>query len=138
MIAQDGSLSKYQALTYGLQLDQRVMPGPEVFDKMEHDQRKAKADADMAEMKAEKMRRETDKLWLHADEAWAAVAGLVGGLRDCIRHHLYIGQVGVVEAADGEQVRSQEVFEHMDSLVDKDFNEVAGASIDIKFEKEPG
>ena len=132
-VDKDGSLSKYQVLTYGLSLNKQVQPDSEALSSREWDLRKAKADAKMAEIKAEKMQRENDSLWLHADEAWGAVAGLVGSLRDCIRHHLYTAQRELVQIAGGEQERSQEVFEFADGVIDKAFNEVAGSSIDLKF-----
>lgn len=134
VLAGDGSVSKFAVLEYALSLkkDVQVDPG-KALDAAEHDRRKAKADADMAEMKAEKMRREEDALWLHADDAWSAVAGLVGRLRDSIRHHLYASQGELAMTAGGEQERSQELFEAMDAAVDLAFNEVAGGSIEVEF-----
>ncbi len=134
-VAVDGSLSRYQVLTYGLSLNKEVLVDPEKLSTREFDQRKAKADAEMAEMKAKKMHREEDKLWLHADDAWSLVAGLTGKLRDSIRHQLYSTQREVVQTAGGEQDRAQEVFEFIDQLIDKAFNEVAGESINITFER---
>ncbi len=135
-VAKDGSVSKYQVMVYAKGLDEQNTPDLSALDAKEFERRKAQADAEIAEIKAERMRREADSNWLHADEAWAAVAGLVGRLRDTIRHHLHTGQREVVYAAGGEQERSAEVFEVMDALVDKAFNEVAGDSIDITFVEE--
>ncbi len=135
-VAVDGSLSKYQVLTYGLSLNKEVLVDPEKLSSREDDHRKAKADADIAVMKAKKMQREEDKLWLHADDAWSLVAGLTGKLRDSIRHQLYSSQREVIQTAGGEQDRAQEVFEFMDQLIDKAFNEVAGESINVQFERE--
>lgn len=134
-VADNGSVSKYQVLTYGLALNKQVRPDIDAMDSREYDLRKSKADAKIAEIKAARMEREADKLWLHADDAWSLLAGLLGNLRDCVRHHLYTGQREVVFTAAGEQDRSQEVFEFMDSLVDKAFNETAGESVNIRFEK---
>ena len=134
-VAADGSVSKYQVLTYGVSLTKEVLADPEKLSTREYDQRKAKADAEITEMKAKKMMREEDKLWLYADDAWSLVAGLIGGLRDGIRYQLYSSQREVVQTAGGDQDRAQEVFEFTDQLVDKAFNEVAGGSIDIQFEK---
>ncbi len=133
----DGSLSKYQVLQYGQQLDleARGTVG-ERIDSSEHEARKLKAEAEIAEMKAERMRRDEDRLWLHADEAWAQVAALVGTLRDAIRHHLYAGQREIVQAAGGGQDRSQEAYECVDRLVSAAYNEVAGEAIDVKFARE--
>ena len=135
-VASDGSLSKYQVLTYALGLDKKVEPDLSALDAKEFDRRKAQADAEMAEIKAERMRREQDRDWLHAEEAWATVAALVGSLRDAIRHQLFSGQRQVVEVAGGEQERAPEVFELLDEMVSRAFNEVASGSIEITFEGE--
>lgn len=132
-VAQDGSVSKFAVAMYGKSLDRTVLPDIAAMDKSEDDRRKARADADMAEMKAEAMRREQDRLWLHADDAWSAVAGLVGRLRDAIRHHLYTAAPEVVLVAGGEQDRATEVSERLWLAVDAAFNEVAGDSVDIEF-----
>lgn len=134
-LAADGSVSKFDVAMYGRALDKTVLPAQAALDKSEDDRRKGKADADIAEMKAEAMRREQDALWLHADDAWAAVAGLVGRLRDAIRHHLYTAAPEVVLVAGGEQDRASEVFERLVVAVDTSFNEVAGESIDVEFAK---
>ncbi len=134
-VSSDGSLSRYQVLTYGLSLNKQVLADPEKISTREFDQRKAAADADIAEMKAKKMKREQNKLWLHADDAWSVLAGLTGNLRDSIRHQLYSSQREVVEIAGGDQDRSQEVFEFMDQLVDRAFNEVAGDAVNVCFER---
>lgn len=136
VVGADKSVSKYQVLTYGLALNKKVQPDMDALDSREYNLRKAKAEAKIAEIKAARMERESDRLWLHADDAWSLLAGLLGNLRDCVRHHLYTGQREVVFTAVGDQDRSQEVFEFMDSLIDKAFNETAGGSVNIRFEKD--
>ena len=133
MLSKDGSLSKFQVLEYGLSLDKSVEPDAQALSDRESKLRRDKAEAQMAEMKARKMQREEDSMWLHADEAWSAIAVLVGTLRDSIRHHLYSRQGEIVHAAAGEPERSHEVFECMDDIVNSAFNEVAGRELQIDF-----
>lgn len=133
-VGKDGSLSRYQVLLYGLSLE-RGSVGLEVVNTAEDDARKAKADADMAEMKAERMRRDEDRLWLHADQAWAAIAALVGALRDALRYHVHLAAREIVHAAGGDQERSHEVYELVDEVLARGFNDVAGASLAIEFDK---
>lgn len=135
VVHRDGSVSKFEVLQYGQQLDVTTRLANSDYSR-ENEAKKLKAEAEMAEMKAEKMRREEDKHWLHADTAWAITAGLIGSLRDCIRHHLYTARSEVVLQADGKQDRDQEVFELMDEVIDRAFNEVAGESVNVVFEKE--
>lgn len=136
VIRQDGSVSKFQVLTYGTNLRPETNTDPSALNRSEWAHKKEKADAEIAQMKADRMRKEEDKLWLYADDAWAMVAGLVGNLRDSVRHHLYVAQGEIVMAAGGEQSRSQELFEFVDECVGKGFNEVAARAVHIKFEKE--
>lgn len=132
----DGSVSKYQVAVYGRGLEESQAADPSALDRSAYMHRKEKADAELAEMKAERMRREEDKNWLHAEDAWAVVAGLVGTLRDTIRRHLHAGQIEITLAAGGEATRAPEVFEHLETVVNKAFNEVAGQKISINFVKD--
>lgn len=133
----DGSVSRYQVMQYGQQLD--VSARSTAPDTSREDEaRKSKADADMAEMKAARMQREEDALWLHADVAWAQMAALIGTLRDGIRHHFHTAQNEIVHVAAGDMDRNHEVFEFCDDIVNRAFNEVAGSSIEVKFIKEEG
>ncbi len=132
----DGTVSKYQVSVYGRSLEDKQASDPSALDRSEFIYRKDKSDAEIAEMKAERMRREEDQNWLHAEDAWAVVAGMVGTLRDTIRRHLHSGQIEITLAAGGDAARAPEVFEHLEGIVNKAFNEVAGRKISIKFLKD--
>lgn len=135
-LGRDGSVSKFQTMQYGQQLDLASRGGDSMsFQDSEWDLLKTRAEAEIAQMKAERMRREEDSLWLHADEAWAQMAALIGTLRDSIRHHLYGGQREIVQEAGGDQERSQEVFDRIDQLISRAFNEVAAGEIHVEFER---
>jgi hypothetical protein len=138
MVHKDGSVSRYQVLMYAQQIDLSTKAEDLTTrdEARRQEQRKIKAEAEIAEMKAEKMRREEDRYWLHAEEAWAQLAALVATLRDTIRHHLFTSQRELVHIVSGDQDRSNELAEYADGLIDKAFNEVAGAEIDVVFEKE--
>ncbi len=136
VVNRDKTVSKYQVMVYARQLAEETRPDISAIERSEHLHRKEKADAEMAEMKAEKMRREQDTLWLHADEAWSALAAVVGNLRDAIRREIHSKQVEIVLAAGGETHRAPEVYEHVDGIVDKAFNEVARAGIEVEWSHE--
>lgn len=133
-VNKDGTVSKYQTLLYGQKL-KGEKKAAEPLSAREDELRKTKADADMAEMKAERMRREHDSMWLYSDDAYGQMAAIIGKLRDTIRHHLYTGQSELVYVAAGDQQRSQEVFESADAIIDAAFNEVAGDEVVIVFER---
>jgi aspartyl-tRNA synthetase len=132
----DKTVSRYHVAIYGQQLKEENTPDLSSIQTASYDHRKAKAEADMAEMKAEKMAREEDALWLHADDAWSAIAALIGNLRDAIRRELHDAQVDIIVAAGGEIARGPEVYEHIDGVVGRAFNGVAKRGIDVQTEEE--
>lgn len=132
----DKTVSKYQVAVYGKGLATEQQPDPSALSRSEHAHQKEKAEAEMAVMKAERMRREEDALWLHADQAWSVVAALIGDLRDVIRRQLHDAQVDITLAAGGDPSRAPEVYEHIDGVINKAFNEVAGTSLDIQWQGE--
>ncbi len=132
----DKSVSKYQVMEYARALTEETRPDISALERSEHLHRKEAAEAAIAEMKAEKMRREEDRLWLHSDNAWSALAAVVGNLRDVIRRGIHAEQVPIVQAAGGELHRAPEVYEYIDGVVNTAFNEVTRAAIDIQWEKE--
>ena len=95
----DKSVSKYQVMVYAKQLDGATTTDLAAIERSEYLHRKEKADAEIAEMKAEKMRREEDALWVPADAAWAAMAATIGNLRYTIRRTIGDKQIKIVEKA---------------------------------------
>ncbi|HAM41692.1 MAG TPA: hypothetical protein DCP69_10240 [Candidatus Omnitrophica bacterium] len=96
-------------------------------ERSHHEDRKAKAEADIKEMQAENDRRKMDERWLHRDEAWAALAGLIGTLRDTLRHHFHIGSSQLITLSGGDQQRAPEVYEGTEEILSRAFNEVVAA-----------
>ncbi|MBU2537261.1 MAG: hypothetical protein KKH22_02400 [Proteobacteria bacterium] len=140
VLQRDGTISRYQVMQYGQQLDVEARSGAPVSGRREEDEdRKAKAEADIKEMEATKRRREEDADWLHADAAWMAIAGLLGVLKDSLRHHFHAGQGELIHLAGGDQARGPEVYEGCEELMGRAFNEVAGmGKIEGVFAKEGG
>ncbi len=132
----DKTVSKYQVAVYGRGLETQQQPDPSALSRSEYSQQKEKAEAEIAVMKAERMRREENELWLHADHAWSALAAVVGNLRDVIRRQLHDQQIQITLAAGGEVVRAPEVYECVDQVISAAFNEVAGGGIDVQWEAE--
>lgn len=134
VVSQDGTVSKYQVSVYGRALTSEQAPDPSALERSEWAHRKEKADAKVAEMKAEKMEREEDALWLHADDAWSAVAAVIGNLRDAIRRSVHTAQVDLVLAAGGDVNRAPELYEHLEQVVNGAFNDVAKKGIEVQWE----
>ena len=96
-------------------------------ERIGHEDRKTKAEADIKEMQAEEARRKMDKDWLYSDSAWAALAGLVGTLQDTLRHHFHVGSPDLITLAGGDLQRAPEVYEGAEAIMAKAFNEVLAA-----------
>jgi hypothetical protein len=138
VLHRDGSVSRYQVMQYGQQLDLETRGAVQFSGGSDADDaRKLKAQADQEEMKAERMRREEDAEWLNADAAWSAIAGLLGVLKDSLRHHFHAGQGELIHLAGGDQGRGPEVYEGCEEIMARAFNEVAGmGKIEGVFAKE--
>ncbi|MHC1697758.1 MAG: hypothetical protein AB9919_06820 [Geobacteraceae bacterium] len=137
-VHKDGSVSRYQAMQYGQQLDveRRSSPEENHADRDRDESRKIKAAADKIEMEVEEMRREMDRTWIHRDEAWAQLAALVGTLRDSLRHHLHVGQAHIIHLAGGDPTRGPEVYEGAEEILARAFNEVLSSGrIEAVFEE---
>lgn len=130
----DKTVSKYQVAVYGKSLETPSTPNPEPLERHGYMHRKEKAEAEIAEMKATRMQREEDENWLHKDDAWAAVAGVMGSLKDCQQRHVHDAMVEITKAAGGDPARAPEVYECVVQIVNRAFNEIAGDSIDIQWE----
>lgn len=136
VLSGDGSVSKYQVMVYGKNLTTDQAPDPSALDRSEYAHRKEAAEAKISEMKAARMEKEEDALWLHADDAWSALASIVGSLRDAIRRELHDAQVEIVQTAGGDLGRAPEVFENIDVVVNRAFNRVAKKGIDVEWANE--
>ena len=135
-VNKDKTVSKYQVAEYGRGLQEKQTPDLSAIQRSEYLHQKEKAESEIAIMKAERMRRDEDALWLHADTAWSVLAVLIGNLRDAIRRSLHSAQVDIVLAAGGEISRAPEVYERIEGVVDQAFNEVAKKGIDVQWEGE--
>jgi hypothetical protein len=132
VVHRDGTVSRYQVMQYGQQLDISSRSIPQ-FDQSARREdleiRKLEADVLAAESKA----RKEDTRWMLKEDAWSSVAALLSGLQDSLRHHLHEGQGLVVHLAGGKPDREPEVYEAMVDLVGKAFNELAASRIEGLF-----
>lgn len=127
-IHKDGTISRFQVLQYGQQLDIEKKGG-KLADEQKADEadiRKRIAEAEMAERKNEREKRQLDADWLHRPEAVLQVAALMGKIRASLRRRFYTGYPEVIRKCNGDQSRGNEVYEYMDNLALQALNEVAG------------
>lgn len=129
--AVDGSLSKADIDQYAYSLDaiggmEGALPSEMVAaqSKAFDDARRAKASADIEEMKAESMRRGQSDEWLNYTDAWVAIAAFVGSIREAMRHHFDLHIQKVVSLAGGQFERGPECYEGCEELIDEAFNSI--------------
>lgn len=132
----DQTLSRYQVALYGLRLGREQAP-PDLqalaADRVDYAHAREKAEAEIAELKAGRMRREQDRDWLHADTAWAVVAGFIGSSRDVLRRHFHDAQHDLVAAAGGDPVRAPELYEACEQVIGRAYNDLARVGMDLRF-----
>jgi hypothetical protein len=136
VVNRDGTLSKWAVYQYAKEeLKTGTVSAAPDGSLAAEQLRKVRAEADLKELQFQLATRQRDKFWLHADDAWATMAAIVGTLRDSIRHHLHARAREIVFLTGGDQGRSHEVFERLDEIVSMAYNEVGGGSIDVEFER---
>ncbi len=119
-VHRDKTISRYQVLQYGQQLDINRRGSTEVDRSGQHDEaviRKAVADADKAEMQAAQMQRELDKEWIKRDEAdletctWTALTrdGIVARFIKSLPSFIHAVGGDLDRLADGQAVFDQAV-----------------------------
>lgn len=129
VLDRDGSLSKFQVMQYGQQLDVAARAGTPPDRSAERDDleiRKLRAEVEEKEHKA----RREDHRWMLKEDGWAAMAAVLSSLKDHLAFRLHEGVGVVVHLAEGEPMREPEVYEALLDIVGKAFNDVAEAKID--------
>lgn len=135
----DKTISKYQVMEYAEQAFGQVRQTPAAFD---FTAKKERLELEKLELDIEKRKlenRKEDDKWLHKDEAWAQMAAIVGTLRDALRHQCHVGQAHVIHLAGGDPARGPEVYEGLEEIIARAFNEVISAGkIEGVFEQKEG
>lgn len=99
--------------------------------------RKNEADASKKEMEIEEMQREQDNRWIPREESEEREAVLVGLLKDCFRHRLYLDNQHLMHQT-GIDPEKQAIFtHHLQLFVNSAFNDFSRiSSIDLEIEDE--
>lgn len=125
-VHKDGTVSRYQVLQYGQQLDmERRATAPAVDYSGETEElevRKLRAEVTEKEAKA----RREDERWMLRDDAWMAMAAMLGTLHDNLRHHFDRSAERLVYLAGGEHGRGPEVYGGAEEAIAAAFNDLAG------------
>ena len=134
---EDKTVSKFLVMQYGESLRRKTGGGDfsTSVEAAEADLRKKIADASAAEYRTSKLAREEDNLWLHADDAYAMLAGLVAAMRSAVRHQVYSHRRELVEIVKGDPDLADQLYQEIEGLIDDGFNEVAGKDLKGKFEE---
>lgn len=132
----DKTISKFQVAEYAERHFGQYRQAPPSHDMAD---RKAKLEVEKLELDVEKARlanRKEDANWLRKEEAWEQMAGVIGTLRDSLRHQLHVGTAALIHVAGGDPARGPEVYETAEEMISRAFNEVVNSGrIEGVFEK---
>ncbi len=126
-VHRDGTVSRFQVMQYAQQQDVSRRSAP--LDRTEERERLEIEKLRLAVEKMEKENRKEDERWLLKEDAWAALAAVVGALHDSLRHYFHTGQGHLIYLASGDQTRGPELYEGAEELIGKAFNELARNNI---------
>ncbi|OGU01143.1 MAG: hypothetical protein A2079_05210 [Geobacteraceae bacterium GWC2_48_7] len=126
-VHKDGSVSRYHVMQYGQQLDVERKGSDQDSQKSdEADLRKRIAEAEIAERKNDREKRQMDSEWLHRSDALVQMAAIMGKTRAALRRRFYTGYQELIKKCGGDHARGNEVYEYLDNMLRQAFNEVAG------------
>ena len=137
-VHRDKTISRYQVLQYGQQLDIDRRGGHEVNRADQHDEaitRRAVADADRAEMQAAQMQRELDKEWIKRDEADLETCTWTALTRDGIVNRFIKNLPTFIHAVGGDLQRMADGQAVFDQTVTDACNDISRmGEVDVDFE----
>lgn len=131
----DKTVSKFAVSQYLLGLQRQVAPDVQAMDRQG---RKEQLDIELKEMELAKRRleyRAADAEWLRTEDAWAAVAALLGSVLDGLRYHFHKAAPELVHLAGGDPARAAEVYEQCEQVMGLAMAEI-GPRIDGVFAEE--
>lgn len=123
-VAPDKTVSKFSVAEYGRKLK---TPGGSVPATFENSAKKEALEIEKLQLDVDKRKlenRKEDSGWLKKDDAYAQMAGLIGVLRDSLRHQFQIGQTQLIHLAGGDHSRGPELYEGCEELLARGFNEL--------------
>lgn len=123
-VSADKTVSKFAVSEYGRKLKTPGAATPVAF---ENSAKKEALEIEKLQLDVDKRRlenRKEDAGWLKKEEAYAQMAGLIGVLRDSLRHQFQIGQTQLIHLAGGDHSRGPELYEGCEELLARGFNEL--------------
>lgn len=99
--------------------------------------RKNEADATKKEMEVEEMCRDLDDRWIPREESEEREAVLIGLLKDCFRHRIYLDNQQLMLSTGIDPEKQAEFTHHLQLFVNTAFNDFSRiSSIDLEIEDE--
>lgn len=133
-VHKDKTVSRFQVMQYVQQLDveRKSTSTDRAEEKEQLEINKLRLEVERRQIEN---RRDDDK-WLNKETAYAHMAAIIGTLRDSLRHHFQVGSPALVHLAGGDHNRAPELYEGVEDILAKSFNEiVARGRIETVFEE---
>lgn len=132
----DKTISKYEVMQYAEKVFGFVRQTAPAYDQAEKKIQLEMRSLELDVEKKELANRKEDANWLNKEEAWAQMAAIIGTLRDSLRHQAHVSTPAIIHIAAGDTQRGPEVYEAIEELTAKAFNEVVNSGrIDGIFDK---
>lgn len=123
----DKTISRFEVMQYAEKIFGFTRQTAPAYDQAE---KKSRLEMEKLEMEVQAQRlknRKEDANWLNKEEAWAQMAAIIGTLRDSLRHQAHVSTPAIIHLAAGDAQRSPEVYEAIEELAARAFNEVVNS-----------
>jgi len=138
-IHRDKTISRYQVLQYGQQLDMASRGSASTdgdYQLRDAEIRKAVADANKAEIQAAQLQRELDKEWIKREDSDLEVCTWTALLRDAINHRITQGLPTLIHAVGGHLDRVADGQEVIDQAVTDACNDISrSGEVDVDIDE---
>lgn len=134
-VHRDKTVSRFQVLQYGQQLDLETRTSSSDLSQREQELKIQKLENDIKKQEIDT--RKEDRLWMLVSDAEAEQAAIVGILRDALEHRFYIRREELILSAGGTRAKIGIFTSSLSTLIKDAFNEIANIKEhDVEFEEE--
>lgn len=74
--------------------------------------------------KLERAARRDDLEWMRTDDAWAAIAALMGSILEALRHHFHRAAPELIRLFEGDLSRDAELYEQCEQVIGRAMAEI--------------
>lgn len=128
VVRPDKTISKFQVMQFAMDFfgTQKAISN-EDERAADADRRKRIAEAEMAERKNDREKRQFDENWLERPKAIKQMAAILGNSRSAVLRRMHKCYPEIIRRCGGDHTRGNEVYEYLRSVVTDGFNDICHA-----------